>query len=268
MAMREGNGNDGFVINDVDECAGIHLRADYCAEHEFGIKGIKRTFGIDDEKIGIEKRRISQSSKVYMDEFTYKKSKCALLTNQTVYDESVHELGQGQWKDLKSYISDYRWIDLKHNELSEGVAGSWDGDTFLIVVQGAANIKLLKEVYDAFQKNDIAIFLGGGNGPFMNPGLSISIISQLPAEIIKNMHHADMQTIYLNQAVSKTGIKDKLEKAGLKYYALSPEWNDPEDPKDGVKFWLNPRDQANNNHGWFSVEDLELWIDGKGPIPK
>lgn len=266
--MRQGNGNDGFVINDVEECAGIHLRADYCAEHEWGIKGLRSHFGIDDSKIGIEKRRISKMGALYLVEFTKKREKCAFLTNRLVYENLSSNTVQGKWKDLKDYISDFRWFDIEKNEQSEGVAGAWDEDNFIVVVKGKENIDRLKKVYEAFQKNDIAIFLGGGNGPFQNAGLSIAIISELPNEIVQDMKNVDMDTINLKKAAEKTGIEKKLAKAGLGYHALSPQWNDKEDPSEGVKFWLNPREQDKYNYGWYSVNELEMWIEGKGPIPK
>jgi len=266
--MRQGNGNDGIVMNDVAECAGLHLRADYCSEHEWGIKGLRRKFGIDNEKLGIEKRRIANDGGVYLVEFTKKKEKCAFLTNFKSYKSIGYEKTPCDWNDAKQYVTDRRWFDLEHNEQSEGIAGAWDEDNFIAVVKGTKNINHLKDVYEAFQKNNIAIFLGGGSGPFMNAGLSIAIIDQLPAEIAKDMLNIDMIKINLDKAVKATGIEKKLDKAGLKYFALSPEWNDPESPSDGIKFWLNPSDQVNHNHGWYSVEQLEEWIDGKGPIIK
>ena len=273
--MREGMGNDGFVMNDVDDCAGLHLRADYCAEHEWGIKGMRDKFGINDEKVGIEKRRISKSDNVYLVEFTKKKEKCAFLTSSMVYSNVGFEQAnvgfeqvEGTWKELKRYINDHRWFDLERNTQSEGVAGAWDEKNFIVVVKGNDNIKRLKQVYEAFQNNDIAIFLGGGQGPFSNAGLSISIISQLPSELTQNMYNVDMNSHRLDKAASKTGIKDRLKKAGLRFFALSPEWNDPEIPSDGVKFYLNPWEQISNNSGWFTVEELDQWITGEGPIPK
>ena len=267
--MRQGNGNDGIVMNDVDECAGIHLRADYCAEHEWGIKDIRREFGIDADKIGIEKRRISNPGNVYLVEFTKNTEKCAFLTNALTYVDVISERSQGKWEDFKNYVSDYRWFDLKRNELSQGVAGAWDSKHFIVVVKGNENIDMLKELYNAFQKNDVAIFLGGGgNGPFQNYGLSIAIISQLPNEIIQDMKNVDMHKINLEKAADKTGIAKKLKKAGLGYYALSPEWNDPDNPSEGVKFWLNPTEQHKYNHGWYTVDELKEWIKGKGPILK
>jgi hypothetical protein len=32
-------------------------------------------------------------------------------------------------------------------------------------------------------------------------------------------------------------------------------------------YFLNPMRQQENNFGWFTVEELEQWMEGKGPIP-
>lgn len=33
-------------------------------------------------------------------------------------------------------------------------------------------------------------------------------------------------------------------------------------------YWLNPTEQQANESGWYSVEDLMLWAENKGPIIK
>jgi hypothetical protein len=113
--------------------------------------------------------------------------------------------------------------------------------------------------------------------------LVLAVTSKVPEELNKGMVEGDLDFIKLEEAVKRTGIVEKLKKAGNKarnkstspytqtfgYYALSPKWEQKDsNSKHPVVFFLNPMDQSNNNHGWFTVEDLELWIKGKGPIPK
>lgn len=69
------------------------------------------------------------------------------------------------------------------------------------------------------------------------------------------------------------GIK-KLKEANCRYFACSPKWShEIKSTADGeiktkypVIFWLNPMEQDRNSYGWFTVENLELWTQGKGPI--
>jgi len=79
----------------------------------------------------------------------------------------------------------------------------------------------------------------------------------------------DKELAKLYKDVEETGIKKKLENANLRYYALSPSRpNKNMKTKYNVMFWLNPQQQDIHNYGYFSVEQLEEWIEGKGPIPK
>ena len=68
-------------------------------------------------------------------------------------------------------------------------------------------------------------------------------------------------------------IEKRLKKAGKSWFALSPKKLNKEDmekhkTKFSVIFWLNPTEQRIVNYGWFTVEELRMWIKGKGPIVK
>jgi hypothetical protein len=65
-----------------------------------------------------------------------------------------------------------------------------------------------------------------------------------------------------------------LTKAKKKWFALSPKWsgeikstvNGEINTQFDVIFWLNPMDQHTNNAGWWTVEQLMQWGEGKGPV--
>lgn len=38
--------------------------------------------------------------------------------------------------------------------------------------------------------------------------------------------------------------------------------------KYAIVFWLNPWEQRIHHSGWFTVEELELWAENKGPVMK
>jgi hypothetical protein len=108
----------------------------------------------------------------------------------------------------------------------------------------------------------------------------LAITSRIPESADADIIKTDLDHIRLTKAASKTKIKIKLDKARAArvnksgrstfgYYALSPSWlKSDRESKHPVMFWLNPMDQQDNNYGWFTVEELEQWIQGKGPIPK
>lgn len=40
--MRKASSNYDFIVNDKEEIVAISLGADFCSEHEWGIKGLKK----------------------------------------------------------------------------------------------------------------------------------------------------------------------------------------------------------------------------------
>lgn len=262
MSMRQGSDRDEFVgVN--GEVIGFHLSADHCAEHEWGIKGIKRDLGITGEGFGIENRTITNADSVVLFKFTKrvgnrgrkKQVQCACLTNYTRYDGKPIGI-----EDVTEYISDFRYT-----EGDKQTAGAWNEEHFMFAVSGAEHIDALEMVYNAFKTNDIAVFLSNG-AVFKNAGLSFAMVSRFPADVAKQMEDTDKSQARLNKAFADTGIADLLRKAGKQYFALSPRWTD--DDETDLRYWLNPMDQANNNYGWFTLDDLKQWAENRGPIPK
>lgn len=139
----------------------------------------------------------------------------------------------------------------------------WDESCFLVVSSNPKVIQALKKIHDAFSSGDIAVWLGGG-GVFQNAGLAIAIATSLPKDVTDGWMETDMLAKKLKEDALATGIAERLKKAKKDYFALTPSYN-----KDNeLQFWLNPFDQKSNNYGYFSVQELDQWIDNKGPIPK
>jgi hypothetical protein len=144
------------------------------------------------------------------------------------------------------------------------VAGAWDGESFGIRATNKYK-HYLKSIYDAILAKDALIFLGGGMMAFENAGLHIVIASLMPEDVVKKCYDADKDNQNMHKAADATGIKKRVEKAGKGFFALSPRWRD--EKKKEVVFWLNPMEQDKTNFGWFTVQDLDDWIAGKGKIP-
>lgn len=231
---------------------GINLPADYCAEHEWGIKSIKQLFGIPELKIteepfGLVRRK---STKVPEIEFIDDGKHLHLILRKYSFQKGQIPFG------LCVYCN-----------CSMGSA--WDGDEFGIIVDKKNKdcCEKLTKIKEAIDNNDVCVFLGGG-GVFENAGLNIVIASKIPQENIKKWEDGDAVYAKLYRDAEATGIEEKLNSAGKKFYALSPSrMLNGKKSKHNVMFWLNPQDQRNVNYGWFTVEELEQWIDGKGPIP-
>lgn len=240
---------------------GINLPADFTAEHEWGIDDLKRLFGIPRHEpgegvCGIERRKATkvplmqgQESLVYGERSDYK-------THLIVGWESPRiEIPE----DLEN---SFTW------NKERTLFGAWDDGSFGIVSRLKENVKHMQELKEAIEQCNVLVFLGGGQ--FLeNNGLNIVIADRVPKEQRKTMKEGDEKIQELYRLSAATGIKEKLQQAGKRFYALSPRWLvGDKKSKYKVGFWLNPMEQNRYNSGNYTVEELELWLEDKGPIPK
>ena len=273
--MRRGH-NNGWLEDDNKQMVAINLGADFTAEHEWGIKELHETLGVknDENVMGIERYRVRKPNMDTIVLIEENKNNAALVCLR--YASDVKYLaGQKLEKMFHGELSIYREDEL---------ATAWDGSTFGIRVKKPVNIKRLQRLYDAIQKKEAAVWLGGG-GVFQNAGLCVGIINAIPEHLKEQMKAAHVDRDKLEKASVATGIKQKIDALNeayrqkhkddfraawdmpCGYYALSPAWlhNDQKSAYP-VTYWLNPREQQKNHYGWYTVEELEQWMEGKGPI--
>lgn len=252
---------------------GVNLGADFTAEHEWGIKRLNQCLGIHDRTVmGIKRYlvgKIVEGVIVWMEE----PDEAALIIEEP-----------SKWNERDKIDNVSRELTLSSYSNTPDFATAWDENSLGIRVKGEKNINKLKKVHEALLNNDAAIWLGGG-GIFDNAGLVIGIVSLIPKAMKEAMKetmkaaHEDRKK--LKDASEKCGIKQRIDAINeefskknphcydtpLGYYALSPSWKTNGTSKHPVMYWLNPRKQDKVNYGWFTVEQLEEWIEGKGPIP-
>jgi hypothetical protein len=241
------SGRDQEILETEGKLIGVNLGADYCAEHEWGIKGIKSRLGIDDSKQGLSKRIISSTHK----DLTW-------LENVS-FDKKSKSKWSGIW--LGSIYNNEPYFD-RGASFAKAIYSQWDESGFCVLSNDATTLAKLKTIYQAFETKDIAIWLGGG-GVFQNAGLCIAIASHLPKDVTDKWLTTDVDNEQIKKEFAATGIEEKLKKAGKGYFALSPRRD-----KDGsLMYWLNPMEQKQNNCGWFKLNELEAWAKNEGPIP-
>lgn len=243
---------------DKEKIVGIDLGADFCAEHEWGIEQLRNQLGIPKDPIeegtlGLDGRKTKEFP-----------SKSFAIAEVDGYKLLVFHDHVKHWNNF-SHISEE--LRLK-NDIH--LSAAWDESSFAIAIKGKED-EFLRRLFAAFEKKDVAIWLGGG-GIFANAGLVIVIASLISAKYKDAILKGDEKRKRLADAVLTTGIKEKLDKVGKGYFAgkgylaLSPRWTD--DQETSIEFWLNPCDQQNDNYGWFTLQNILDWIEGKGPIPK
>lgn len=286
--MRRGNRSE-FLFED-GVLIGINLGADHTAEHEFGIASLKADFGftgvshlkfgfgkdkalVDRKRVGVTARTITHGGEnVILGKVGVRTMLIYNGRNGRHYYEQDGKDWFKTWTDNELHLSKAYKYGSYESE-AQIMAAAWSDRTFGIHVNTKEGRGYLKELHQAFLDNDIAFLFAGHGTPFSNPGLCLCIASRLPESVDVTLSAADIDTLELAAAKEDTGIEKVLEDAGCRFFALSPSWmptkgNLKKESAHPVMFWLNPREQQSNNHGWYSVEELEQWAEGKGPIPK
>lgn len=235
--------NSSMVVTG-GEVIAVNLGSDQCAEHEWGIKDLRKSFGCNDDPsaIGLERRKIGSAP--------------AHLSWQS---DGLNGGMRGMWCPQRPWRNDEpyppNFSDFRVGKLQ----AAWDEKSFAAFSSEKEEVAALQVVYEALQHGDGVLWLGGG-GIFQNAGLCVGIASRLPADVVQLWERKDSEDIKLKSAMLATGIESKLKAAGLRYFALSPAFK-----SDGsLHFWLNPYEQQIHQYGWVTLRDLEDWILGKG----
>lgn len=247
---------------------GVNLGFDFCSEHEWGFKWAQRHLG----RPGKATRALT-----------------GLAVRTTTRHEpgfriELHERPDGLWlrgstfwrdtPDLAMELSDAKRAPMYLGDLQrgfgwsvqrgEGVAAAWDGDSgFCVVGVSEAGKQAVRIAHGALIGD--RCFVNQGAGILGRGGLCLIDAEMIPPGVDDEMRAADILALNLEDAVAATGIRERLAKADKRYFALSPRWAAGDAGK--ITFWLNPMEQDRHNYGWFTLEDLDAWIAGSGPIP-
>jgi hypothetical protein len=288
--MRQASTNYGIIINN-DQFIGISLGYDYCSEHEWGIKDIRRLCGIPESTkkiMGVKSRTITVCPPLVFNKTTIKKRKYAYLYtgNSSDTQEKMEKNFPYELKDYsESLIYNEEW-NIKHSEDKESkdlIITAWDEHSFGIAVMGEKEISYLQELYDEFQNKNITIAVINHRvtNPFAGTALSLMITDRLPQEILDMMYAGDKEYFDREDYEEKIGMKKIIQKYGNKngynglhyFMACSPNWIDYNDEKKreeyktkyntkyNIKYWINYSDD-DNNCGWYTVEEIEKWLTG------
>jgi len=254
---------DGQFLERNGKLAGVALGADFCAEHECGIKELKRNFGvnIDSSLKGLEARKTT----ICPFNLIFNKTRTEailILVDQFDFDWQINKNNQT--------IEDVANLYKKNGELviyrgsGNKFSAAWDSRSFGILVKTKSNIEKLEKIFEEFKKNNVVVNIPYSGSPFKNNGLTFVFLDAFTKEEKDQWLEYDLSKIKLDKFVEDTNIVERLKKAGKYYFALSPKWEN--EKENNVIFWLNPMEQSKNNYGWVTLQDLENWINDTGKI--
>lgn len=265
------------ALSDEKGIFGLVFEANFCAEQECGIKTIKDLLNIDSDKIGVDGR--------------------------TGYADSDSYGCGDDWFIIASNYRNDPWTKERafHPEAMEGCMGGWsDRDVGVCLTKKAtpdikeATSLIIQALKD---RKPLVVCLGGSNNPFRRPGLTVCLreevdkrpeINQLMTDA-DNEHHrlatawepvrahlrklldkpvmSEIQKWYFAQSTYEH-VRDSVNKPIRPYY-MAPRELRPEPVKNSqyrFRIWLNPSDQDIYESGWYTVEELEAWARGEGPV--
>lgn len=149
---------------------GVSLKAEACTEHEIPITGLKNALGVGPGDHPLQITDHSNVSILERGSDTY-----IIMNNKSPFILFYP----------KSYSDDEKLPKLQ-------IAGGWDDCSCVIGAQHQPSRVFLREMYAAFQANDIIIsrrYLPGEDNPFSSPSLNILIYSKLPHHMKNQFFH-------------------------------------------------------------------------------
>ena len=251
-----------------------------CGQHERGIEPLLRYAGIPigERREGIADR--TSAGPIQKVAFEHLEGLTVPTTRKRT-GAAVLALGQ----DAAHGWAEPTELAKRYLSFTAPLHGAWDDRDVCLVARDDVSMAALADFDAAARRGDFAMWYGNlSRNPFDRPGLVLAIPSKVPERLKREMLDNDVARNRLADAAAATGIKARIDEARatsrkgfadpIGYHALSPGWlaerrMDREvSTTHDVVFFLNPVDQAANNHGWFTVEELDEWISGSGPVRK
>lgn len=299
------NSKLSIIPNKAGEISTILLEGDYCGEHERGIKPLHQLLQFPQLKFGeggipqnytgpwgltrILAQPI-QDGGDHLRVIDKPETKAKLGYYRVTLSASGFYSNEDPKPNIeirkKAAQEDRTCWDSRNYKESDGTPSPWEGDRraswgeegFQIETTNPELQSFLRKIVGSLKGeakcHPFALWLGGaGNNPFARNGLCIGLADLIDPENKIIMSEAEQDQAKLYWAAHATGIPALIPKT--KYFALSPGPTLKSRTSHGeihtehpIMFFLNPFDQKNNNFGWFTVEELRDWMEGKGPVIK
>lgn len=258
--MRYGTKPAEYVETKDGERIGIALTSDFCSEHEQGLSGVHKKLQLKPDKIGYKARIVSTG--LYTGQLIPKNKKDLYFYITTLEKEDR----------VKSYLDNMR--PKYSNIQGPHTDGMWDKDNFLFYTDDAI---FAKRLFERLATKGNSVLIGRRMLAFDNGTLFLTLKDSLDEATKKELERVDMKAVVTEKLAKQDKLKQifdnknqewmkeyNSDSAPWQYFAISPRLTE----ENKVSYWLNPQHQQHNNFGWFTKEELLLWLESKGPVPK
>lgn len=258
---------------------GVVLGADGKAEHEWGIDPMITMFARSHRpttfstlKIGRDSTDRLQLADVELTEDIWPEGKrCKKLKTQSLVLTSA----SGAIMDIAKSLWRFRDDTM--------LTAAWDQRNFAVRAFDDETKETLRLLFDGFATRDIALWYNRAS--WIAPGgLAIARYSMVPQELVDKYDASYHAAKKLQDAADATGIIERVRAAFPSPYKWMPTPHSlhpgnvlksrtsdiPIETAHPVMFFLNPNgpDSRKFNSGWYTVEELDQWIAGTGPVIK
>lgn len=263
--MRRANNIECKLLRDENDAIyGVILAGDYTSEHENGVERMQRRLGVNGSG--------PFASNVITGDISSLIHSGGFLSARFKNHKVIRD--RGQFLTTSAKVADCPSVMLAKRDDETVVTGAFDDSDFAIGLYGDAAPQIAQNLQEGFEQGDIAIWQGGAPNPYSRGGLAIARASQVPQDWRRRYDELIAERAEVARLAEATGIVARIALANaqtscgrLGYFALTPVRPMFERATaHPVMFLLNPRQQKENAFGYYTVEDLDLWIEGKGPV--
>lgn len=268
--MIRSNTGGNAILSEDGRPYGVLLEADFTAEHEMPLRRLHSMFGI-----------IAGTGDFRSYCATHGAGPQAVLLDVDVRHRTgrrtITDHGTAMWLSGRA-PHDHAALLRRYDDAP--LVGAWSEDSMALCGYGPGE-DVVRMMHEGAVQGDFAVWLGGTGTPFSRAGLVAVRPSLTPVHLIETFDAAQADRRSLQEAALATGIAARLDafrvpigRGGAtmpRHLALVPSWTDSRHAgrtAHPVVFWLNPMPGVDANFGYFTVEELDQWTQGKGPVPR
>lgn len=278
--MEQAFNDVGFNLDGAGRLRALQLGYDRCGEHERNWDRLITGLGMNPNRnaIGIHERQMVADPELRVFHAFVKQPEDR---RRKPYPAALLVVGEEPWdgeeKALKRFESHVSFREpikatkgvegftLNQPSVFDNLMSRWGERGFCLAARGEENIARLKEAFELICAKDMAWAPRGMPDLERIGGLTLVFPSRLSDEDKLHVLRRDENNAATRKAAADSGIEQVLKDAGLRWSALSPSFLG-KDGVDGLHFFLNPHNQAQHDHGWFSVDELQAWTKKTGPV--